>query len=539
MRTLNETLDALALAHTFERNIITRGIEKENLRVTADGLITQTDHPAALGSTLTHPTITKDFSEALPELITPPIVGDLSVLYQNLHDVQTFVVHNLPTGELLWPGSMPGFIAHDTDIRIAEYGSSHVGQMKHVYRRGLSYRYGRMMQAVAGIHYNFSVSDTFFQALRQLEHSTVGLLTYKSEKYMGLIRSFYRHYWLLPYLLGASPACMKNSIAGDVPDYLSAWSGNSYFGEYATSLRMSELGYQSSTQSDLQICYNSAANYARTLWQATRTPYSTFTNIGIEVEGEWCQLSDGILQIENEFYSPIRPKQPIRSGEMPSVALHCRGVEYVELRCTDLNPLLPLNIDVDTMAFLDVFMFMCLLLPDHLMPQQECAEMRANFRRVVERGRDPLLQLQEAGQQKPFQAMAAEVFVQLQHVAKWLDANFGCEQFYQNCVAAQQRKLADVTLTPSQQIVSTMQAQRMGYAELMLQLAESHTSAFRQARLAPETLAEFQQTAAASHASQAALEAETHTAFSDYLSAYFQQAEKCFQHCQSVEARDQ
>ncbi|MCK5365310.1 MAG: glutamate--cysteine ligase, partial [Gammaproteobacteria bacterium] len=131
------------------------GIEKESLRVTGDGDIVQTPHPPALGSALTHRYITTDFSEALLEFITPPYVdmGDAMIC---MNDIHRFVYANLDDDELLWAASMPCKVAGDASVPLAEYGSSNVGTMKNVYRRGLSHRYGRLMQAIAGVHFNYS-----------------------------------------------------------------------------------------------------------------------------------------------------------------------------------------------------------------------------------------------------------------------------------------------------------------------------------------------------------------------------------------------
>lgn len=535
MSRLKSTLARLKnMDQSLDISGITRGIEKENLRVNQFGGIAQTDHPAALGATLTHPFITTDFSEALPELITPPISGSLSMLEQSLSNIHIFFTQNMAPDELLWPSSMPGLIKSDQDIRIAEYGDSNVGKMKHIYRVGLSHRYGRMMQTVAGIHYNFSLPDHFFKVLQSLDQSNSSLSSYKSEKYMGLVRNFYRCYWLLPYLFGASPACMANSVSGEVPDYLSAWKGGSYIGEYATSLRMSKLGYQSDTQSDLKICYNTVANYARTLWQATHTPYRSFSDIGVQVDDQWRQLNDSILQIENEFYSPIRPKQPIHCGEMPSVALHCRGVEYIELRCIDLNPLLPLNIDIETMAFLDVFLVMCLLTDHQAMPYQECAEMRANFAKVVEKGRDPDLKLFQSNQSYDFLTMAEQTFECLQAVAEWMDECDPDQTDYQQSVARQYAKLSDVSLTPSHQIVEQMRIRNIGYAELILDLAKRHTDQSRVQTLPDNIQHEFHLAAQQSRQKKQQMEAEDQLPFDQYLAHYFKQAEQCFRHCHSV-----
>ena len=131
------------------------GIEKECLRVDKNGKLSQQPHPASLGSALTNPYITTDFSEALLELITPPEPG-VSAALECLQKIHQFVYSQLED-ESLWNASMPCVVAGEDGIPIAQYGSSNSGMMKTVYRRGLGHRYGKMMQAIAGVHFNYSV----------------------------------------------------------------------------------------------------------------------------------------------------------------------------------------------------------------------------------------------------------------------------------------------------------------------------------------------------------------------------------------------
>ena len=139
-----------------------KGIEKESLRISKDGFIAQTPHPKALGSALTHPYITTDYSEALIELITPPF-ADIKDTLDYLRNIHQFVYDHLDN-EMLLGASMPCGIDGDESIPIAEYGTSNIGRMKHVYRHGLWHRYGRTMQAIAGIHFNYSVPEALWPA---------------------------------------------------------------------------------------------------------------------------------------------------------------------------------------------------------------------------------------------------------------------------------------------------------------------------------------------------------------------------------------
>ena len=137
---------------------IQRGIEKESLRVDKDGAISEKTHPIGLGSSLTNPYITTDFAEALIEFVTP-VFSDINELYEFLLSLHSYTVKNLKDGELLWAFSMPPKISDESSIRIAEYGTSNIGKLKNIYRKGLEVRYGATMQCVAGIHYNFSISE--------------------------------------------------------------------------------------------------------------------------------------------------------------------------------------------------------------------------------------------------------------------------------------------------------------------------------------------------------------------------------------------
>ena len=157
-----ETLSSLdqidSAALTF-----TRGIEKEGLRIQSDSQISQQGHQAALGSALTHSSITTDYSEALLEFITP-VKGSAAEVLDFLKEAHQYTQANIQD-ELIWPASMPGVIKDELDVPIAQFGSSNVGQLKHVYRHGLWHRYGRKMQCIAGLHYNYSVSEELWAHL--------------------------------------------------------------------------------------------------------------------------------------------------------------------------------------------------------------------------------------------------------------------------------------------------------------------------------------------------------------------------------------
>ena len=222
---------------------------------------------------------------------------------------------------------------------LADYGSSNTGRLKTLYRSGLGIRYGRRMQTIAGLHYNLSFGDDLFGAWHQASDSKQDFADFKNDKYLGLIRNFKRMTSLVLYLLGASPSVNASFVAGREHD-LTLMDDSTYYKPAATSLRMGKLGYTNSVQEHLDIRYNHLPEYVAGLRSAIRTPHDGFARLGLDDDsGTPIQINNHILQIENEYYSPIRPKQIAQSGETPTEALERRGIAYVEFRAIDLDPL--------------------------------------------------------------------------------------------------------------------------------------------------------------------------------------------------------
>ncbi len=357
---LTHRLALLAKApHLPLLNQCLHGIERECLRVDAHGHLAMTPHPIALGSALTHPQITTDYSEALLEFITGTDQDPRNTLAE-LEAIHRFTYAKLGD-EYLWSPSMPCPLPSEADIPIAEYGSSNIGRLKHVYRQGLALRYGKTMQCIAGIHYNFSLPEALWPVLQADDGDTRSERDYRSARYIGLIRNFRRYSWLLMYLFGASPALDAGFLRGR-PHQLEALDADTLYLPYATSLRMSDLGYQNNAQAGLTPCYDDLSSYTESLYRAVSTPYAPYEAMGIkDAAGNWQQLNTNVLQIENEYYSNIRPKRVTATGERPLQALRARGIQYIEVRCLDINPFLPLGIDLNEARFLDAFLLFCAL----------------------------------------------------------------------------------------------------------------------------------------------------------------------------------
>ncbi|WP_342618240.1 glutamate--cysteine ligase [Rhodoferax sp. GW822-FHT02A01] len=479
---------------------IRRGLEKESLRAQENGRLAMTPHPEALGSALTHPRITTDFSESQVELITGVHAGAQDCI-DELTRIQQFTMQSLGD-EMLWVSSMPCGLPADDAIPLGQYGSSNVGRSKTVYRSGLGHRYGRRMQTISGIHYNWSLPDV------------------SSEAYFGLIRNFRRHAFLLLYLFGASPAVCSTFVAGREHRLQPLNEGTLYL-PYATSLRMGRLGYQSDAQSSLAVSYNSLQGYAASLQQALTVPYPAYEAIGVRAkDGSYKQLQTTLLQIENEFYGTIRPKRVIFPGERPLHALRERGVEYVEVRLMDLNPFETVGITAQTLRFLDVFLLHCLQSDSPDDTPQEIAAMARNQHKAAERGREPGLELEKGTGTMTLSAWGQDIVQQLKPIAAQLDAVHSTND-YSRAVQDAERALQNPDLTPSAQVLKVM-TEEFGGSFVSFVRAQSQKT--RQAMLATplsdEQAAEWARMAAKSIQDQKEIEAGDSLPFDIYLKEY-------------------
>ncbi|MCH8544019.1 MAG: glutamate--cysteine ligase [Alcanivorax sp.] len=516
---LSKRLDALINAKAAPTLAgIRRGIEKESLRITPTGRLAQTPHPQALGSALTHPYLTTDYSEALLEFITPAS-DKLETPLAFLDDLHRYVYRHIGE-ERLWVNSMPCVMGADEDIPLAYYGTSNVGRMKYIYRMGLGHRYGRRMQTIAGIHYNMSFPDTFWALHQDQEGNTQPLQDFISSRYFDLTRNFQRYSWLLIYLFGASPAVCKSFLAGRQHDLAEHFS-HTLTRPHATSLRMSDLGYQNNAQSELAISYNNLSEYVDTLTRAIKTEAPEYVRLGVQDEaGEYRQLNSNILQIENEYYSSIRPKRTIESGERPTQALSRRGVEYVEIRALDLNPFEPLGIDQEQIRFLDMFATYCLLRDAPLLETCDLSASKNNIRQVVYEGRNTATRLCDWGKKVSVHEWGSSILARMQPIAELFDRTHGGHD-YSRSLAAQQGKLDTPDATPSARILDQLTSGPLSFFEFAMAQAEQHRAHFLETPLPPEKEAWLAQTAADSLVDQTEVEAADDKPFADYLAGYF------------------
>jgi glutamate--cysteine ligase len=514
---LKEQLDQLAASGaTTHLKEMLHGIEKEGLRVLPDGHLSQQPHPKGLGSALTNDHITTDYSESLLEFITP-VFEDPAKAIHFLEDLHRYGYQHL-SDEVIWAGSMPCTIDSADEIPIAEYGTSNIGKMKHIYRVGLEHRYGKIMQTIAGIHYNFSLPDSFLAELQKIQGRSESLQTFRSYSYFKLIRNFRRFSWMLLYLFGASPA-LSDSFLQDKEHQLERLSEHTLYLPYATSLRMSDLGYSNKAQSSLNICFNHLHTYIQSLTGAIHTPYPRYEAMGVKVDGQYRQLNTNILQIENEYYSDIRPKRVTRSGEKPIHALQERGVEYIEVRNTDINPMLPAGIDEEQARFLDTFLVTCLLIEDREISLLECDMLSANLQRVVTRGREPELTLETLDGEKRLDELAHERLDLFMESAKALDEVFG-GKLYQHSVAMQRVKVENPELTPSAQVLASLKDSGLEHTDWLLAKSREHRDFFTHTAIQEHLQTQFDEAKLASLAKQAEIEAADTVDFDTFLEQY-------------------
>ena len=440
-------------------------------------------------------------------------------MLDRLHDIHCCTYHNIGE-ELLWATSMPCIVGGDASIPIAEYGTSNVGWMKHVYRRGLDWRYGRAMQAISGIHFNYSFSDEFLAALQSVEDDPRGEQAFRSKAYFALIRNFQRYGWIVPYLFGASPAICKSFTHGENLHF-QEFREHTFYEPWATSLRMSDIGYKNRAQAALNISYNDLDDYVAGLLRAISTPDPDYERIGTFVDGEWRQLNTHLLQIENEYYSFVRPKAVARSGEKPTSALRRAGVEYVEIRALDVNPFQPLGIGTEQMLFMETLLLFCLLEDSPPVHPHERGRINRNQGLVARRGRDPTLDLTRGdGRQVRLVQWAGELFDALEAAALLLDDGNRTSS-YQGNLSVLRLRVEAPQQTPSARVLAEMRERDEEFVQFAMRISKAYRERFVSEPLPDETRDRFVQTARESIADQQRLERSDELSFEAYLAAYF------------------
>jgi len=461
-------------------NQVRQGIERECLRTLKDGKASLLPHAKELGSKLTHEHITTDYAENLIEYITD-VHSRTETLLEELESLHAYTVKNIE-GEVLWPSSMPSILPEEDKIPVADYGKSNTGMLKKLYRVGLGHRYGRSMQSIAGVHYNFSLTDKFWEDVKKDEKSELILSEFKSQKYFHLIRNFQRHKWLLMYLFGASPAVDKNFLEGKQHS-LKKLNNETYYTPFGTSLRMGGLGYTSSAQEDINICFDRVESYITTLEEARQRSFPEYEKIGVKENGEYKQLNTNLLQIDNEFYSNIRPKNIAGRKESALKALHLRGVEYIEVRLLDVDPYQKLALSSEQVKFMHLFLLWCLTTDSPSICNNECTELNDNFQKIILEGRNPNLKLALNGEEVSVEEYSLKV---LDSVLDFSTEIRELDSSYDVAIKQQIEKIKKPSLLPSAKIVKDLENKT--FTEFHLDLAKDYADNFKITEEANEKL---------------------------------------------------
>ena len=458
------------------------GLERESLRIDSKGNISKYPHPKSFGSPLTHPYIHTDFGEQQLEWNTPPKTSFRSA-QKFLENLMHFSLKKNPK-ELFWPFSMP---PHLDEIQIAQYGSSHAGRKKEIYREGLRDRYGMNLQMISGIHFNFSFDRPFWEKLHRYENSSLPIQAFINEKYLGMIRNFLREGWLLTYLFGASPAADPSYV--DLPEDFRK-VGDAFVGPHATSIRTSHLGYYSRVQNQLAISLNSLDEYIEEIQTAISTPKKEYLSIP-------SQLNNHILQIENEHYSRIRPKANSKDGESPLKALQNRGIEYIEVRAIDLDPYHPIGITTEQIDFLHCFLLYCMNKKAPLLSKQCQICLTCNQDKVALEGRKNGLILREKNEIS-LEKWSMKIFKSMEPIAKLLGK--------EKNLRLQKEKVKNASLTPSALIAESLN--HSTYRQLGVKLAKTHKKTLLSNTLTSKQLKHFEKQVTDSQIENQKLETE-------------------------------
>jgi len=444
------------------------GLEKESLRITRRGELALSPHPEVFGDKIENPCIKTDFSESQIEMITPALdsIEEADNYLKYLHSV----VERGIGDELLWPLSMPGPLPADEMIPVAVFNNSKDGREKEIYRSGLALRYGKKMQMISGIHYNFSFGDELWEALHGRFAPHTGLKEFINDAYFAVARNFIRHRWLLLYLFGASPESGDYCNDDEVNSSADYEEKQSPVINDATSVRMSSSGYGGGVGNRYEVSYNSPGKYVGDIRRLLSTKSKDYARFGIFRDGKQVQLNDNVLQTENEFYAPLRFKRIGKPGKMQLDNIESDGVQYMELRIFDLNPFYVTGISLEQLHFIHLFVLYCLFDKSKPFTEMEFHEADKNANLAAIRGRDENLMLVQNGLKFSIKERGMEILHRMRTIALILDEVNGDGKFNRS-IDFQYMALNDAELLPSSWIVREMKKNNESHAEFGLRRA--------------------------------------------------------------------
>lgn len=334
MGLLDKKLLGQIIEHNLNEDILRGrfGLEKENIRVDKDGRLALTPHPRIFGVKAENPFISADFSESQIEMITPAFdsIEETYHFLEALHDIVSLELKE----EYLWPSSNPPILPDEDIIPIADMGDK--GQNE--YRYNLAAKYDKKKLCMSGIHFNFSFQESFLKKLYRAISKQKSFQEFRNDIYLKVARNFMRYRWLLIYLTGASPIFHGTFVEQSVQEG-GRFNKEDYYFPNMNSLRNSEYGYRN--KKPLYFPFTSLEQYVERLKGYIR--------------------SEELLSIK-ELYSVLRLKTA--TGKDPLKALLQHGIQYLEIRTTDLNPFYKNGISKETLDFIHLFLVYMLLIED-------------------------------------------------------------------------------------------------------------------------------------------------------------------------------
>ena len=455
------------------------GIERETHRINSDGSIALTPHPKVLATKKASQSITLDFAESQLEFMTKPH-DKIEKVIDELNKIYDFTKKQI-NDELMWPFSMPPVLPDEEDIPIARFPHLADGQDKETYREGLSVRYGKKIQMISGIHYNYSFSDQLIDQLHQAMAPEQSRQAFINQLYMKISRNVLTYRWLITYLFGASPVVDQSyrSVFNEkMQACQSEWFSQTFdikeIDRYATSLRTSRFGYSTAIEDKYHISYNSLTEHINDLRHVLSIDNPKYEKIGVNKNGRRIQLNTKELQSEAEFYAPIRFRQVQKEDETLLDALEQRGIQYFELRLLDLNPFDKLAITKEQLQFIHLFVLYCLFEESNELTEIQQMNANQNQQLVALLGRKPNLTLiNQLGENVLLEKWALEIIEKIDRIACLLDEAIGTDK-YMPIVCQMKGNIENPSLILSQQMVNEMTNANQTFAEYGIHLAKQY-----------------------------------------------------------------
>ena len=420
------------------------GLEKENVRVTESGNLALTPHPKAFGDREKNAYIKTDFSESQLEMVTP-VCNTLEEVYSficNLNKVVSLEI--MKNGEFLWPQSNPPILPREEEIPIAKLSN----REDELYRENLSYKYGKKKQVISGIHYNFSFKEEFIKLLYKELKVEKDFREFKDDIYLRMARNFQKYHWLLIYLTGASPV-FHESYIDEIKKDGEILGEDSYYIKDDTSLRNSSYGYKN--KKDYYVSYNSIGEYA-----------SDIKNL----------VKDKEIQSIKEYYNPIRLKS-LGSEDMLESLLH-KGIDYLEVRLLDLDPLSIQGVSKETLYLVHLFMIYTLLKENKEITYKDQEEFFKNHDMVALKGRNEDAVIHENGVPVLLKDKGREILSEMDEIVEILFSN---NEEFKNVIKRALEKINNPHDIISEKLIKDIKEE--GYINFHMRLAKEYLNNFK------------------------------------------------------------